>query len=98
VIVLSVTCFSKVIVLSVTCFSKVIVLSVTCFCVTCFCRPVCHLFFCFFTCHLFFHLFLLSVLAVVVGQTAPHTTTHRDCCGLKDGSVDSLALLTLGVE
>jgi hypothetical protein len=35
---------------------------------------------------------------VVVGQTAPHTTTHRDCCGLKDGSVDSLALLTLGVE
>jgi len=34
----------------------------------------------------------------VVGQTAPHTTTHRDCCGLKDGSVDGLALLTLGVE
>ena len=41
---------------------------------------------------------LLSALAVGVGQTAPHTTTHRDCCGLKDGSVESLALLALGVE
>jgi hypothetical protein len=28
---------------------------------------------------------LLSVLAVALGQTLPHTTTHRDCCGLKDG-------------
>jgi hypothetical protein len=23
---------------------------------------------------------------VVVGQTDPRTTTHRDCCGLKDGT------------
>ena len=30
---------------------------------------------------------LLSALAAVVGQTDPHTTTHRDCCGLKDGRV-----------
>jgi hypothetical protein len=41
---------------------------------------------------------LLSALAVVEGQTVPHSTTHRDCCGLKDGSGDSLALLTLGAE
>jgi hypothetical protein len=35
---------------------------------------------------------------VAMGQADLHSRTHRDCCGLKDGSVDSLALLTFGVE
>jgi hypothetical protein len=33
----------------------------------------------------------------VVGQTVARTTTHGDCCGLKHGSVDRLALLRFGV-